>query len=255
MRRRKSKRGLMIGGIAAGILIAAVIVTGIFWFQRGGEAEKEKTPEELLMEYTDYIRTGNYEAMYGMLNEQSRKNIGLEDFTARNKNIYEGIGAADIRVEIQSVEERTEGLKTVSYQTSLNSSAGEINFLNQVDFIWEQAAEDQGTKKKKAAGGYRMIWNDQVIFPNLGRTDKVRVSTDRSVRGEVLDRDGGLLAGKGNASLVGLVPGKMAGYTAGTEGETSGTSPDLERLSELLRGEYREEAGGKMGEGRLPGSG
>ena len=186
------------------------------------------------MEYTDYIRTGNYEAMYGMLNEQSRKNIGLEDFTARNKNIYEGIGAADIRVEIQSVEERTEGLKTVSYQTSLNSSAGEINFLNQVDFIWEQAAEDQGTKKKKAAGGYRMIWNDQVIFPNLGRTDKVRVSTDRSVRGEVLDRDGGLLAGKGNASLVGLVPGKMAGYTAGTEGETSGTSPDLERLSELL---------------------
>ena len=99
MRRRKSKRGLMIGGIAAGILIAAVIVTGIFWFRRGGEGEKEKTPEELLMEYTDYIRTGNYEAMYGMLNEQSRKNIGLEDFTARNKNIYEGIGAADIRVE------------------------------------------------------------------------------------------------------------------------------------------------------------
>ena len=46
MRRRKSKRGLMIGGIAAGILIAAVIVTGIFWFQRGGEAEKETTPEE-----------------------------------------------------------------------------------------------------------------------------------------------------------------------------------------------------------------
>lgn len=234
MRRRKSKRGLMIGGIAAGILIAAVIVAGIFWFRRGGETEREKTPEELLMEYTDYIRTGNYEAMYGMLNEQSRKNISPEDFTARNKNIYEGIGAADIRVEIQSVEERTEGLKTVSYQTSLNSSAGEINFLNQVDFIWEQAAEDQGTKKKKAAGDYRMIWNDQVIFPNLGRTDKVRVSTDRSVRGEVLDRDGGLLAGKGNASLVGLVPGKMAGYTAGTEGETSGTSPDLERLSELL---------------------
>ena len=86
MRRRKSKRGLMIGGIAAGILIAAVIVTGIFWFRRGGEAEKEKTPEELLMEYTDYIRTGNYEAMYGMLNEQSRKNIGLEIKTSMRES-------------------------------------------------------------------------------------------------------------------------------------------------------------------------
>ena len=49
-------------------------------------------------------------------------------FTARNKNIYEGIGTSGLQVEIQSVEERTEGLKTVSYQTSLNSSAGEIPF-------------------------------------------------------------------------------------------------------------------------------
>ena len=85
MRHRRSKRGLIVGGIAAGILIAAAIVIGILWFQKREETEKEKTPEELLMEYTEYIRTGNYEAMYGMLNEQSRKNINLEDFTARNK--------------------------------------------------------------------------------------------------------------------------------------------------------------------------
>lgn len=234
MRHRRSKRGLIVGGIAAGILIAAAIIIGILWFQKREETEKEKTPEELLMEYTEYIRTGNYEAMYGMLNEQSRKNISLEDFTARNKNIYEGIGTSGLQVEVQSVEERTEGLKTVSYQTSLNSSAGEIHFLNQVDFIREQPSENQETKRKKDAGEYRLIWNDQVIFPNLGRTDKVRVSTDKAVRGEVLDRNGGLLAGKGSASLVGLVPGKMAGYSAGAAGEEAGANPDLERLSELL---------------------
>ncbi len=71
----------------------------------------------------------------------------------------------------------------------------------------------------------------------MGRTDKVRVSTDKAVRGEVLDRNGGLLAGKGSASLVGLVPGKMAGYSAGAAGaagEEAGANPDLERLSELL---------------------
>ena len=103
MRHRRSKRGLIVGGIAAGILIAAAIVIGILWFQKREETEKEKTPEELLMEYTEYIRTGNYEAMYGMLNEQSRKNISLEDFTARNKNIYEGIGTSGLQVEVQSV--------------------------------------------------------------------------------------------------------------------------------------------------------
>ena len=55
MRHRRSKRGLIVGGIAAGILIAAAIVIGLLWFQKREETEKEKTPEELLMEYTEYI--------------------------------------------------------------------------------------------------------------------------------------------------------------------------------------------------------
>ena len=46
MRHRRSKRGLIVGGIAAGILIAAAIVIGILWFQKREETEKEKTPEE-----------------------------------------------------------------------------------------------------------------------------------------------------------------------------------------------------------------
>lgn len=227
MRRRRKRRGLLIGGIAAVILLAAAVVVGFLLFQKKGQTEKEKTPEELLMEYTEYIRNGNYDGMYGMLNAQSQRDISLEDFTARNKNIYEGIGASNIRVEIQSVEDRTEGLKTIGYQTALESSAGEISFFNQVDFIWEQPADEDQKDTKRAVGEYKMIWNDQVIFPNLGRTDKVRVSTDKAVRGQILDRDGGLLAGKGNASMVGLVPGKMSGI--------SPESPEEERASELAR--------------------
>ena len=76
-----------------------------------------------------------------------------------------------------------------------------------------------------------MIWNDWVIFPQLGRTDKVRVSTDRADRGSILDRNGNLLAGEGTASLVGLVPGKMNRDPAGLGGYAAG---DLERLSGLL---------------------
>ncbi len=139
MRHRRSKRGLIVGGIAARDSDCGSDCNWDFVVSEERGDGEEKTPEELLMEYTEYIRTGNYEAMYGMLNEQSRKNINLEDFTARNKNIYEGIGTSGLQVEVQNVEERTEGLKTVSYQTSLNSSAGEIHFLNQVDFIREAA--------------------------------------------------------------------------------------------------------------------
>ena len=48
-----------------------------------------------------------------------------------------------------------------------------------------------------------------MIFPNLTSTDKVRVSTTQAVRGEILDRNGCVLAGKGIASSVGIVPGKL----------------------------------------------
>ena len=45
-----------------------------------------------------------------------------------------------------------------------------------------------------------------MIFPNLTSADKVRVSTTQAERGEILDRNGRVLAGKGTASSVGIVP-------------------------------------------------
>lgn len=176
----------------------------------------------LLLKYTEYLNQGDYKDMYEMLNEQSHLNMSLDDFTSRNQNIYEGIGASDIQVKVSGVKEREKGRKRVSYETSLNSSAGKISFLNQVDFDMEKPSDGE---RKKA--GYKLAWSDQVIFPNLGRGDKVRVSTDDAARGFILDRNGNLLAGKGNASVVGLVPGKMSS-------ESVASASDIKRLSGLL---------------------
>lgn len=38
------------------------------------------------------------------LDNQSRLNISLEDFEKRNKNIYEGIEASGVRIEIKGTE-------------------------------------------------------------------------------------------------------------------------------------------------------
>ena len=50
---------------------------------------------------------------------------------------------------------------------------------------------------------------DALIYPELLETDKVRVSVTQAKRGEILDRNGRVLAGKGTASSVGIVPGKL----------------------------------------------
>ncbi len=58
--------------------------------------------------------------------------------------------------------------------------------------------------------GYHLIWQDQLIFPELSATDKVQVTSEEAKREEIfLDRNGRQLAGEGTASSVGIVPGRM----------------------------------------------
>ncbi|WP_313180158.1 penicillin-binding transpeptidase domain-containing protein [Lacrimispora sp.] len=193
---------ILLTGLAGAVLF--------FWIQEKIEASKKK-PDELFLEYVECLSKADYKDMYGMLDDQSHLNISEEDFITRHKNIYEGIESSGITAQIGQVAEK-DGEAAVSYNMSLDSVAGEINFSNQVKFRKE---------KKK---GYQMVWDDSVIFPELGRSDKVRVSTDKAKRGSVFDRNGLLLAGKGTASSVGLVPGKMSEDSAG----------DLETLGNLL---------------------
>ncbi|WP_395546278.1 MULTISPECIES: penicillin-binding transpeptidase domain-containing protein [unclassified Lacrimispora] len=210
MRRRK-RRFLFSTVCTLFILLAGLAGAALFFRIHGKIGASRKTPDALFLEYVECLSKADYTDMYGMLDEQSHLNISEEDFITRHKNIYEGIEASGITAQIGQVAEK-DGEVVVSYNMSLGSIAGEINFSNQVKFRKE---------KKK---GYQMVWDDSVIFPELGRSDKVRVSTDKAKRGSVFDRNGLLLAGKGTASSVGLVPGKMSEDSAG----------DLETLGNLL---------------------
>ena len=188
--KRKKSRLLWIAiaviGMAA--ITAAVCLAGMF-----KKEDVWKTPEELLVEYMNHIPTQEYEQMYAMLHIEASGNVSQEDFIKRNSAIYEGIEIQNMAVEIIAYDEEQ---LTVTYQTSFDTVAGEISFENEAFFL---EGED----------GYKLVWDDSLIFPNLASTDKVRVSTTQANRGEILDRNGRVLAGKGTASSVGIVPGKL----------------------------------------------
>ena len=152
-----------------------------------------KTPEELLVEYMQHIPAQEYEQMYAMLDTEVADSIRQEDFIKRNAAIYEGIEIRNMQVEIIAYDEEE---LSVMYQTSFDTVAGNISFKNEAFFSEE---EDR----------YGLIWYDSLIFPNLTATDKVSVSAIPADRGEILDRNGRVLAGKGTAASVGIVPGKM----------------------------------------------
>ena len=166
------------------------------------KAEKEpETPEELLLYYMACIEDGKYEEMYRMLDAQTRSGISEEAFTERNKKIYEGIEAADVRVTVTQAQESGSQAATVFYDTTMDSVAGEISFSNQAVFL-KRTGEEEGYP-------YALVWEDSLIFPGLTAYDKVKVTRDEAARGTIVDRNGRLLAGRGTGSSVGLVPGKM----------------------------------------------
>ncbi len=173
------------------VIILTAVITGVF-FYLNYTSEK---PENILNNYVSLINEKNYEAMYDQITDESKQNISKDDFIARNKNIYEGIDATDLRLEIKEVTK--EGNTTrISYTETMSSSAGNITINNT-------------TNLEKQDKTYKIKWSSSQIFPQLRDTDKVRVSTLKSNRGEILDRNGVKLAENGKISSVGIVPGKL----------------------------------------------
>ena len=191
-KRKKTRSRLLwiaiaVIGIAA--VISAVCVAGMLETKENAW----RTPEELLVEYMYHIPKKEYEEMYAMLHVEASGSISQENFIKRNSAIYEGIEVQNMAVRIIAYDEEQ---MTVTYQTSFDTVAGTISFENEALFLKDEE-------------GYKLVWDDSMIFRNLTSTDKVRVSTTQAERGEILDRNGRVLAGKGTASSVGIVPGKL----------------------------------------------
>ena len=189
-RKKKQRTTICLTVFVLGTMsIGAIVSIGILH-------RKQNTlvsPEELLVEYMSHIPEQEYEEMYAMLNIEASRNISQDDFVKRNSAIYEGIEVDNMEIEVTAYDEER---KAVTYQTSFDTVAGNISFENEAIFL-------------KGEDGYKLAWDDSLIFPELGSTDKVRISTTQANRGGILDRNGRVLAGKGVASSVGIVPGKL----------------------------------------------
>ena len=185
----------MIIGIAIAIIIViAGTVTAVFILN-----QPKNDPAETWQKYIACINNKNYEEMYNMLTENSKNTISQEDFIARNKNIYEGINMENMQISNLRVAEieGNNNISEISYYSTMETEAGQVEFDNTV-----RLTED----KEK---GYLVNWSSSLIFPQLGNEDKVRISTIESERGEIIDKNGNVLAGEGTVSSVGIVPGKL----------------------------------------------
>lgn len=188
---RNRKKYIAIGGLVAIVVIVAVV---LFFLLSGNNNEST------LKNFYAQISEKKYEDMYNSLSSESQKSYDQQTFVERNQNIYEGIEASNFQIEVTDETDNE-----LTYNVKMNTIAGEVTFENKTTI------EDG-----------KIVWDDSFIFPDLTQNDRVRVSEDEAIRGQILDCNGKMLAGQGEDYSVGLVRGKLNGEN------------DYDQLAELL---------------------
>ena len=172
--------------------------------------QERESPSEMLERYMACLKKGKYDTMYKMIHLESSAHADKKEFVDRNSNIYEGIAFKNLKVKNIREEKGERGTVIVSYDMSFETAAGQVKFDNDVVFV-------------NTDNGWKIQWDDHIIFPRLEKTDKVKVLEEQARRGEITDRNGKLLAGEGTGSSIGIVPGKL-----------EDRDNSLEKLAQLL---------------------
>lgn len=155
-----------------------------------------KEVKNVVMEYMNYLSDGEYEKMYAMVDRDHLEKMTKDDYISRNSNIFKGIRLSEAEVSDLTVKKTDDDIYEVDYNCSYQTIAGEIKFSNVMTIV--QYGDD-----------YKIVWKDQLIFPDLTSEYKVSLKHLKADRGKILDRNGKVLAGEELAYSVGIVPGKM----------------------------------------------
>ncbi len=186
MRNLKNKKRKLV------IILVVLVVIGIGMTVWLIHRQKEEKIKQTLTDFVAKINERNYEEMYQKV---TAINMSQEDFITKNKNIYEGMDSSNITVQISKIEKQNDEYQ-VAYHEKMYTAAGEVEFDNTVIVVKEK-------------GENKLKWSPSFIFPQLGENEKVRVSTIKAKRGDILDRNDKKLATDGMILSAGIVPGKL----------------------------------------------
>ncbi|MCI6692580.1 MAG: penicillin-binding transpeptidase domain-containing protein [Clostridium sp.] len=150
--------------------------------------------EKTFNSFTEKWVQADYSSMYQMLTNDSKEYITEEDFISRYTNIFTAINANNLSFEIDGKSIKEDDVITIPFKLNMNSITGDLSLT---DYKLSLVKEDKE---------YKIKWDESLIFPNMIKDDKVRVSTNQAKRGNILDRNGKILAEDGIIYSVGIYP-------------------------------------------------
>lgn len=150
--------------------------------------------EKSFNNFTEKWAEADYTAMYEMLTNESKEYISEEDFISRYTNIFSAIEAKNLSFEINGDKVKDDNGVTIPFKLTMDTITGNISI------------DDYKISLVKEDGSYKLNWDEGLIFPNMLKDDKLRVSITPAKRGDILDKDGQVLATDGSINTVGIYP-------------------------------------------------
>ncbi|WP_051237718.1 penicillin-binding transpeptidase domain-containing protein [Lacticigenium naphthae] len=225
VKKNRNKKQTNVFVKVAGVILLLLLI--VFLFFQWSESRKEQEQKERIAHFVSVLEERKYDELGQFFSEDSLQGNETtpEAVSERISTIYDGIGVSEIRID-EDIELTGENLPlTFQYKATFETALGEIEGVTFESQLIEQEE------------GYFINWNPNLLFPEMKTGDTVRLNKEKGKRGELLDRNGNLLAGEGNAYQAGLYPGQLG--TGDEKGEALATISeellvDREELERLL---------------------
>ena len=147
--------------------------------------------------YKSMWAKNDFKNMYTMLSVKTKEKITEKQFVDKYTNIYNGIEAKSISIKVENEDKIKDGNKktiNIPFSIAMNTAAGKLNMPGyQANMVKEKV-----DNKKK----WTIVWDEKMIFPKMEAGDKVRITPEPAIRGEINDRDGKPLAKNADNDLI-----------------------------------------------------
>lgn len=181
-------------------LLLLLVVGGFFGYRYYEKQQRQNQAEKVVHSFIENLSKNKFDKLPSLILSDSAERNGYtnDQVAEKYQTIFSGIDAANIKgSKITLSDDVKDADYQFTYQLSLTTSLGEIKDLNYsgtIKFEKEQPKID---------------WAPNLIFPDMAGQDKVSISVDEAVRGEIVDRNKTPLAANGTLYQLGVIPGQL----------------------------------------------
>ncbi|HEY58929.1 MAG TPA: hypothetical protein G4O04_10445 [Anaerolineae bacterium] len=160
------------------------------------EVTQRPAPEDALKAFLDAWATGDYAAMYASLTLLSRDAVTEDAFTEYVRNLALEAALQGVDYTLLSTFVGPDTAQVVYRLTWHSSVVGDLTREVTAHFRWED-------------GVWKIAWDPAMLLPELQGGNNLALYIQMPARGEILDRNGEVLATQQEAMAIGVFPGQI----------------------------------------------